>query len=333
MLERARRIRLLVLDVDGVLTDGRLYLSAAGEELKVFHVRDGSGLVAVQRAGVAVAIISGRDVAAVDAPRGGTRHPPRAPGRGRQGRGARRAARANSASPPRETRLRRRRHAGRADAARAPGLAVARRRRAPGRCCAAAHWVTRSNGGRVPCAKYATCCSARAPADAPAADRPRRSLAAAALLAYGLVGGRRRRDRWRPPADEDRGYYLTDATLTEIGPDGTPRIVLHGRSRSSSSCPTRACCCTTSRSTTRTAAGRHVDGDRGAGRMPQAGTVAAAVGRRARHRAARRAATAVIRTDQLVLRHRRRSVVQTAEPVSVQFGDTQSRRPRPARRC
>ncbi|MCM2311791.1 MAG: HAD hydrolase family protein [Steroidobacteraceae bacterium] len=65
VLERAARIRLLVLDVDGVLTDGRLYLSADGEELKVFHVRDGSGLVAIQRAGVTVAIISGRDSAAV----------------------------------------------------------------------------------------------------------------------------------------------------------------------------------------------------------------------------------------------------------------------------
>jgi 3-deoxy-D-manno-octulosonate 8-phosphate phosphatase (KDO 8-P phosphatase) len=65
VLERARHIRLLALDVDGVLTDGRLYLSPTGEELKVFHVRDGSGLVAVQRAGIAVAIISGRDSAAV----------------------------------------------------------------------------------------------------------------------------------------------------------------------------------------------------------------------------------------------------------------------------
>ena len=65
ILERARNIRLLVLDVDGVLTDGRLYLSATGEELKVFHVRDGSGLVAVQREGITVAIISGRDSAPV----------------------------------------------------------------------------------------------------------------------------------------------------------------------------------------------------------------------------------------------------------------------------
>lgn len=65
VLQRAQRVRLLVLDVDGVLTDGRIYLSAAGEELKVFHVRDGSGLVAVQRAGITVAIVSGRDSAAV----------------------------------------------------------------------------------------------------------------------------------------------------------------------------------------------------------------------------------------------------------------------------
>jgi 3-deoxy-D-manno-octulosonate 8-phosphate phosphatase (KDO 8-P phosphatase) len=65
VLERARRVRLLVLDVDGVLTDGRLHITASGEETKVFHVRDGSGLVAVQRAGIAVAIISGRDSGAV----------------------------------------------------------------------------------------------------------------------------------------------------------------------------------------------------------------------------------------------------------------------------
>jgi 3-deoxy-D-manno-octulosonate 8-phosphate phosphatase (KDO 8-P phosphatase) len=65
LLDRARRIRLLVLDVDGVLTDGRLHISATGEEVKIFHVRDGSGLVALQRAGVAVAIISGRASAAV----------------------------------------------------------------------------------------------------------------------------------------------------------------------------------------------------------------------------------------------------------------------------
>jgi len=58
-------IRLLVLDVDGVLTDGRLYFGARGESLKVFDVRDGYGLVALQRAGIAVAVISGRRSAAV----------------------------------------------------------------------------------------------------------------------------------------------------------------------------------------------------------------------------------------------------------------------------
>jgi 3-deoxy-D-manno-octulosonate 8-phosphate phosphatase (KDO 8-P phosphatase) len=53
-------IRLLVLDVDGVMTDGRLYFGPRGEALKVFDVRDGLGLVQLQRAGVAVAVISGR---------------------------------------------------------------------------------------------------------------------------------------------------------------------------------------------------------------------------------------------------------------------------------
>jgi len=55
-----RAIRLLVLDVDGVLTDGRLYFGPRGEVLKVFHVRDGHGIVQLQRAGLQVAVISGR---------------------------------------------------------------------------------------------------------------------------------------------------------------------------------------------------------------------------------------------------------------------------------
>jgi 3-deoxy-D-manno-octulosonate 8-phosphate phosphatase (KDO 8-P phosphatase) len=56
----ASAIRLLVLDVDGVLTDGRLYFGARGETLKAFHVRDGVGLKQLQRAGLTVAVISGR---------------------------------------------------------------------------------------------------------------------------------------------------------------------------------------------------------------------------------------------------------------------------------
>jgi 3-deoxy-D-manno-octulosonate 8-phosphate phosphatase (KDO 8-P phosphatase) len=63
---RAATIRLLVLDVDGVLTDGRLYFSSRGEEMKSFHVRDGAGIVALLRADVRIAVISGREFKAVD---------------------------------------------------------------------------------------------------------------------------------------------------------------------------------------------------------------------------------------------------------------------------
>jgi 3-deoxy-D-manno-octulosonate 8-phosphate phosphatase (KDO 8-P phosphatase) len=66
-VRRRHAIRLLVLDVDGVLTDGRLYFGPRGEALKVFHVRDGHGLVQLRRAGVEVAVISGRRSAAVSA--------------------------------------------------------------------------------------------------------------------------------------------------------------------------------------------------------------------------------------------------------------------------
>ncbi len=56
----AARIRLLVLDVDGVLTDGTLVFGSAGEETKRFHVRDGYAMQAARRAGLAIAVISGR---------------------------------------------------------------------------------------------------------------------------------------------------------------------------------------------------------------------------------------------------------------------------------
>ena len=56
----AASIRLLVLDVDGTMTDGRLYFGPRGEALKVFHVRDGLGIKRLQAAGVRVAVISGR---------------------------------------------------------------------------------------------------------------------------------------------------------------------------------------------------------------------------------------------------------------------------------
>ena len=61
------RIELLILDVDGVLTDGRLYFGPRGEVLKVFHVRDGHGIKLLMAAGVAVAAVSGRRSAALAA--------------------------------------------------------------------------------------------------------------------------------------------------------------------------------------------------------------------------------------------------------------------------
>ena len=58
-------IRLLVLDVDGVLTDGRLRYGPEGELVKVFHVRDGYGIRSLAASGVQIAVISGRSSAAV----------------------------------------------------------------------------------------------------------------------------------------------------------------------------------------------------------------------------------------------------------------------------
>ena len=63
--EKAEKIRLLALDVDGVLTDGRLYFDQAGNEMKTFFTRDGLGIKAVQKFDVRVALITGRSSAIV----------------------------------------------------------------------------------------------------------------------------------------------------------------------------------------------------------------------------------------------------------------------------
>jgi len=60
LLNRAKNIRLLLLDVDGVLTDGRLYYGNNGEELKAFNIQDGLGIKLLQRNGIQVGIITGR---------------------------------------------------------------------------------------------------------------------------------------------------------------------------------------------------------------------------------------------------------------------------------
>lgn len=61
LLKRAAAVRLLVLDVDGVLTDGRLYFDNSGVETKAFNTRDGLGIKALQQSGIEVAVITGRE--------------------------------------------------------------------------------------------------------------------------------------------------------------------------------------------------------------------------------------------------------------------------------
>ena len=67
VIERAKKVRLLILDCDGVLTDGRIQMTAGGDETKAFDVKDGHGIVMLQRAGIKVGIISGRRSSVVQA--------------------------------------------------------------------------------------------------------------------------------------------------------------------------------------------------------------------------------------------------------------------------
>ena len=66
ILERLRRVRLLGLDVDGVLTDGRLYYGPDDVELKAFHAQDGSAMKRLMASGIPIAIVTGRTSEAVD---------------------------------------------------------------------------------------------------------------------------------------------------------------------------------------------------------------------------------------------------------------------------
>jgi 3-deoxy-D-manno-octulosonate 8-phosphate phosphatase (KDO 8-P phosphatase) len=61
LLERARSVALVSFDVDGVLTDGRITYTEHGDEIKSFHVQDGSAIKLMQANGIAVAIITGRN--------------------------------------------------------------------------------------------------------------------------------------------------------------------------------------------------------------------------------------------------------------------------------
>jgi len=64
--ELAQDIQLLILDVDGVLTDGRIFITASGEEVKAFNTLDGHGLKMLQSTGVRLAIITGRAASCVE---------------------------------------------------------------------------------------------------------------------------------------------------------------------------------------------------------------------------------------------------------------------------
>lgn len=60
LVEKAKKLKLLILDVDGVLTDGKLFFDNDGNEYKSFHARDGHGIKLLRQTGVEVAVISGR---------------------------------------------------------------------------------------------------------------------------------------------------------------------------------------------------------------------------------------------------------------------------------
>jgi 3-deoxy-D-manno-octulosonate 8-phosphate phosphatase (KDO 8-P phosphatase) len=64
-LERALAVRMMIFDVDGVLTDGRLYFSESGAELKAFHTLDGHGMKMLMESGVRLALLTGRSSGAV----------------------------------------------------------------------------------------------------------------------------------------------------------------------------------------------------------------------------------------------------------------------------
>lgn len=65
LLLRAQPVRVVFFDIDGVLTDGGLYITEAGETLKRFHSLDGHGIKLLQRAGITPAVVTGRDSAAL----------------------------------------------------------------------------------------------------------------------------------------------------------------------------------------------------------------------------------------------------------------------------
>jgi 3-deoxy-D-manno-octulosonate 8-phosphate phosphatase (KDO 8-P phosphatase) len=66
VVEKAKKLKLLILDVDGVLTDGKLFFDNDGNEYKSFHAQDGHGIKLLRQTGVEVAVISGRKSKSVE---------------------------------------------------------------------------------------------------------------------------------------------------------------------------------------------------------------------------------------------------------------------------
>ena len=66
LTDKARKIEFLLLDVDGILTDGRIFIDGYGNELKTFHIHDGHGIVLLKKSGIGVGIISGRSSRSVE---------------------------------------------------------------------------------------------------------------------------------------------------------------------------------------------------------------------------------------------------------------------------
>ena len=218
--ERAARIRLACFDVDGTLTDGRLFFDSEGVELKAFHVHDGQGLVLLRKSGIAVAFVTARASAVAEqraAELGIAR-----PHRGRRQAGLRAGHRRAAGHRPGRSRLHGRRPARPArDVAGRSAVAPANAHRLGARARALAHqaarrpWrrarIVRPAAGRAgPCRGVA---GAKSPAIKASASRATHELARrssrpccwSARTAQRLVGLEparqgRRRATWRDAA-------------------------------------------------------------------------------------------------------------------------------------
>jgi LPS export ABC transporter protein LptC len=147
------------------------------------------------------------------------------------------------------------------------------------------------------------------------------SVAAFALL-YGLLSGRDASDFESGPAEEARGYYLTDATLTEMGQDGRPRVIVHARSIEQQLSDQSVQLADVQLDYTAQQTGQwKVTAERG--RMPPDHSAMLLAGD-VRVTGTEERGSAVITTDELEY-DTRANFVQTAQPVTVRFGSHELR--------